>query len=393
MKFITTKQILTTALTTVFITSSAIASDCNDANGINGWGTSCGIDTFLDQQAPTAAGPQKLNNRQNYVPSQFDSENFGGQINNADFNWKGYAYINVNRIGSQSEQRQPTVALNQRSFNDYSLGEMQMNLNKDTNLIDIILTFKDRNGVDQTLSFKKDPTFLGATGQFQVKTEDGQYQINAIPTLALKPQKGLKMAGSLSTENSTQNEYLTSGGIRDNTDNQRIGYFVGGSLTPVTAIQALASTNKIASYSISGDFKRGNRNMRFSPNANMTVNFGTSSFSSNWHGLEGHPMSTTTISGTVNGNSFQSNHMTHTNHYFMPPVAVTDTINNNNVQANHVTHFIAPVPTTVTGNMKGSFNGDQAQALSGSLNVNLNGSTTEGVFIGQQIKNIVNEVQ
>lgn len=172
MKIITSKKVLATLIATAFVASSATASDCNDANGIGGWGTWCGIDTFLDQQQPTAAGPQGPGNRQNFVPSQFDAENFGGQINSTEFNWKGYAYINVNRVGAQNEQREPTVFPFRRNRHDFTLGEMQMNLDKATNLIDITLTFKDGNGVDQSFSFKKDPSFLASTGQFQVQTED-----------------------------------------------------------------------------------------------------------------------------------------------------------------------------------------------------------------------------
>ncbi len=142
---------------------------------------------------------------------------------------------------------------------------------------------------------------------------------------------------------------------------------MGGSLTPISAIQALTSANKIAVYSIYGDFKRANRDMNFyTPSAIMTVNFGSSNFTSNWSHIDGGPMSSATISGTVTGNSFQSNSLSYSN-YYMPP-------------------------TAVTGEMKGNFNGTQAQALSGSLTVNVSGQTTEGVFIGQQVNNTVNEI-
>lgn len=366
------------ALASTLFASSAFAADCNNTNNINGWGAWCGVDTFFSEQAPTASGGPIFGNKP-YAPASFDSIDFGGQIQEGDdFNWKGYAYINLNRVGTQSGQQKPSISF---SRHDFTLGEMNMNMNKETNLIDITLTYKDANNVEQTLQFSENPTFLDATGQFQVQTADGQYQINAISRFALRSKRFYRMPGMVEGANPTQNKDVTSGGIRDNIDDERIGYFTGGRLTPVDVIQSFINSNKVANYSLMGDFKRNDRDWGGAV-GNMSVNFGNASFKANWQGLgnnyygpfPGMGYGSVDVSGQVDGNSFKSNTITatQTTSQMAPPIGPD------------MAPIMVPITSTVTvtGEMKGSFNGDQAQALSGSLTVDVDGGTTKGVFIG-----------
>ncbi len=95
------KKLLTAAVVTLLAGPTYAveqSKECNSTDSLDGWGIWCGIDTFLSQQEPTAAGPGG-GDSPGLGGVTFDSSQFGGDvvIPEDQYNWQGFAlFLNVN---------------------------------------------------------------------------------------------------------------------------------------------------------------------------------------------------------------------------------------------------------------------------------------------------------
>ncbi|MDX1352053.1 MAG: hypothetical protein R3254_03515, partial [Thiomicrorhabdus sp.] len=284
--------------------------ECNSTDNLEGWGIWCGVDTYLSKQESTAAGPVDGGSSVTGLPA-IDGDEFGGSLTEeSPFNWSGYAYVNVNRLNDNiGEQAQPTV----RRANTYLTGILQLQLEPETNTINVIMTLEDGSKI----TFNQQAQFItpqfgpdSSYGEFQVVSEDGKYQINALPALAI---------GNFYQKQGVTNDTVTSGGIRNiQGEGFRVGGFVAGSPTPLSDMSNLAVNNIQATYSGLGDY-RSSYGGRMRVSNDITVNFGDASWQGNWYGMPfGGFMGSVNAQGDVSGNTFSSNNIT-SQGYMMPP--------------------------------------------------------------------------
>ena len=156
---------------------------------------------------------------------------------------------------------------------------------------------------------------------------------------------------------------MTSGGLRNIGDQFRIGGFVAGSQTPLADMANLKSNNITASYALNMD-ARGATGC--CPSGNISVSFGTGTWDGDWHGLTNNYNTYIKAKGIVTGNQFSSNNLS--------------VIDQNSMDLSNGT----PTP----GNVLGTFNGDNAQNLTGMIDVTVNGQNSVGVFVGSKFPNI-----
>jgi len=333
------------------LSSTGYAADkkeCNSSDALQGWGIWCGVDSYLTQQEPTAAGPVDDSNPELGLPA-VDSDKFGGSVEQTPYNWKGYAYVNVDRLNEniggdiQSQLQAPQK--------HYLTGILQLQLEPDTNTVNVVMTLEDGSKI----TFNQQAQFItpqfgpdSSYGEFQVVSEDGKYQINALPALAIQRMT---------------NDSVTSGGIRNIQDGLRIGGFAAGSPTPLNDMSSLAVNNIQATYFGSGDYRSSFGRIGRVYN-DITVNFGNASWQGNWYAARG-PGGFLNAQGSVTGNTFSSTSI--------------------GVAAMQDSPGIQQIPV-VTGSIKGTFNGPNAGYLTGLVNVTVDENNLVGTFVNQKVE-------
>ena len=324
---------------------------CNASEGLEGWAVWCGVDTFLSQQEPTAAGP--VVGGSELASLAVDDDGFGGdiipnvpEVPEIEYNWQGYAVIK------------------HRDFNDPVAGKAQLNIDPETGSVVGVLT----TSTGETISLNRDAFFVyrgvktfadgtegsgvdmgSAFSAFEVYSEDNNLQITLL---------NLNNFG----ENGLESFAQTQTWVKEQTE---IGYapldgrYAGGLITPLADMQELARLNVTADYLGSGHYTAAH--MENFPHVinHMNVNFGNATWTGSWNA----PDFNVGASGVVTGNQFSSNSITN---------------------GQPVPTRLAPV--AVTGSINGAFNGANAAYVSGALDINDGQNRYVGVFNGQQIE-------
>lgn len=300
-------------------------NDCNSTDTLQGWGIWCGIDTFLTQQEPTAAGPIDASAGP-LAGTNFDSDDFGGKLEQGDtYAWKGYAVFSHN------------------DFDSLQTGELSLNVDAATGTVSGFIEI-DGETIDlganakfftpgETLPFWNGGTTTpSGQNHFYVETENGNYSFLTAPSnWYIVNGEDVAVFGGTSPRTGDPSDFSTSASP-----------FVAGVITPVSDINALAGSNTIATYSGYGWYQGGTNGYRQN---SITVNFGNSTWNGEWNNLNGF-----TSEGTVTGNQFQSNGL-------------------NGRGGNDV---------------KGTFNGSNASHLTGLVDADIRGNRTVGAFINQK---------
>lgn len=307
----------------------------------------------MTQQEPTAAGPVDDYNPELGLPA-VDSDKFGGSVEQTPYNWQGYAYVNVDRLNENiGGELQPQIQARQKR---YLTGILQLQLEPDTNTVNVVMTLEDGSKI----TFNQQAQFItpqfgpdSSYGEFQVVSEDGKYQINALPALAIQRMT---------------NDSVTSGGIRNiQSEGLRIGGFVAGSPTPLNDMSSLAVNNIQATYFGSGDYRSSFGRIGRVYN-DITVNFGNASWLGNWYGAYGGQDGLVNAQGNVTGNTFPSTNIGVATMQYPPSMQQQVSIQ----------------PPVVTGSIKGTFNGPNAGYLTGLVDVASEGVNVVGTFVNQK---------
>jgi len=349
--------------------------ECNSTDTLQGWGIWCGIDTYLSQQEPTAAGPVDGSNSALGLPA-IDGDEFGGSVvvpnevnEEASYNWRGYAILRVQvEMDNNPVEQQPA----RRTVQQYKYLTGVLNINHDPDNDNILAVMNLEDG--STVTFNKDASFTAPAwdnSYFKITSEDESLTVvsSVLPTLF----GGSQLPDALNNENVTSGYFTTP----DDSSFPYESKFVAGSLTSADYINELALNNITATYSGYGMYKGDKSGTRYNQ---ITVNFGNSSWDGYWK-LDGSrifaPDSKLQASGVVTGNQFSStenslNYQTYENQgsFFRP----------NWVENNQA----------ATGSINGSFNGAEAKNLTGLVDVNIDGKRTVGVFANEMDSSIAN---
>lgn len=109
------------------MSQTAIANNgCDSSESVKGWGAWCGIDTFLAQQDATAAGPVGGLGFSQLAGTRFDSEEFGGQVEQGMNGWVTYALLKNPETGQSA------------------LGNVAFTINEATETANIVVVFGDQ---------------------------------------------------------------------------------------------------------------------------------------------------------------------------------------------------------------------------------------------------------
>ncbi len=328
-----TKSVLVLAIFSPWVHASVNESgdNCNATEGLDGWAIWCGVDTYLAQQEPTAAGPIE-GGFEGVVEPDVRTVAFGGSLIDGgeipppvtppvvepeiEYNWQGYAM------------------LTHPDFGGLQAGELKLKV--DTATGDVIGLLTTASGeeiafnegakfyVDQELIPLIAPpvTLPSVAGvvqisQFEVASEESLLKLVTFPQGWLFSAVG----GAFDPEHAGVS---TFGQINDGTS--VVGSFAAGSLTPLDRMAEFASLNRVASYS---------GGIGLTENT-MKVNFGQSTWSSVWFNLEAG------IEGTIVGNQISSNDI----------YGIGNSIGSD-----------------FSGGVLASFNGNNASGITGILNV------------------------
>ena len=328
---------------------------CNASEGLEGWAVWCGVDTFLAQQEPTAAGP--VVGGSDLASLAVDDEGFGGEIvpvvppvvppvPEIEYNWQGYAVIK------------------HRDFHDPISGKAQLNIDPETGSVVGVLT----TSTGDTININRDASFVyrdiktfadgteatvfdmgAAYSAFEVYSEDNNLQLS----LSNFDNFGVNGMESYAKTVIWLNEQTEAGYT------PLVARYAGGLLTPLSDMQELARLNVTADYAGRGGHYTYTGAGVFYPHltTNMNVNFGNATWTGNWNADHFN----VGASGVVTGNQFSSNSITNG----LPAPA-----------------RLAPV--AVTGTINGAFNGANAGYVSGALDID-NGTRYVGVFNGTRV--------
>ena len=287
-----TKKLMTGALISM-LGQSAYASTggaCNASDKLNGWGAWCGIDTFLSQQEPTAAGPVDGNNF-GFSSASFDSNEFGGNIEQTNTptvtnttELIGYAFFN-------NEQ-------------EFGVGKFSLFLDDDNQEANLSGHFDTGQAIDSNSNFyERNPTYL-ETGNRAEKTPASQL-IEDYWYAYTYANSDKRQPTDLDLNQEPANiQDFTYGYVYGYSDG--IGY--GNNLykaTDLVEMNNLKTTNATTNFSVNSygyDTKSGSRN----ENHTMDVNFGEGKWSMN-------NFYATNTNGTITGNTFEATSMVATN--------------------------------------------------------------------------------
>ena len=143
-----TKKILSLVVLGLFsqVSYAVQEKECNSTDTLQGWGIWCGVDTYLTQQEPTAAGPVGSSPTFNGNVS-FDSQKFGGAINineappsDPDFdNYQFAGYALATKYGN----KEPSIQSEGPSLSSTSLVKLYANIDEENEVVEIKALFED----------------------------------------------------------------------------------------------------------------------------------------------------------------------------------------------------------------------------------------------------------
>lgn len=361
-------------LVLAMVSQGAVASidtsqeECNSSEGLGGWAVWCGVDTYLTQQEPTAAGPVEGGVAGLTIPG-VETDDFGGDIvppaattpevtppevtpptvePEIVYNWTGYA------------------ALSHVDLGVLETGELKLKVDPDTGVVLAVLTtslgteiafdqnsrfYGDGEGLPipqevlDSLSIV-DPSAGGSpVSQFSLTSADGSMRLVTFPqTWGVPGDNGDVAAfGAIVTENG-------------------VDYFAAGSPTPLSNMADLVAGNVTAFYAGSGVYSGFGQ-----VDNTMTVNFGNSTWEGTWgDALEIDPAELSfNATGTVTGNKFASNE--------------------GGIKYGDKNPFVN-TEIVYEGTIKGSFNGANASSLTGVIDIIHTGDQqVVGAFINTKI--------
>jgi hypothetical protein len=344
-----TRSVLVLALFSPWVNASVDGSgdNCNATEGLDGWAIWCGVDTYLAQQEPTAAGPIE-GGFEGVVEPDVRTVAFGGKLVDGpdpvvepipvvepelEYNWQGYAMLTHPDFGGlQAGELKLKV--------DTATGEV-VGLLTTASGQEIVFNEGAKFYVDQELIPLIDPpvTLPSEAGavqisQFEVASEGSLLKLVTFP-------QGWQFSAVGNSFDPEHNSVSTMGQVNDGS--AVFGSFVAGSLTPLDRMAEFATLNRVAEYSGYGMYSNVGR----VDNA-IKVDFGQGTWIGSWYGgLE------VGAAGTVAGNQFSSNTMN---------------------------GFGSSSQSVVTGSIKGNFNGNNASTLTGLLDVVKDGQAIVGTF-------------
>ncbi len=360
MNKIFTRSVLVLALFSPWVNASvnSAGENCNADEGLDGWAIWCGVDTYLAQQEPTAAGviggAAEGIVVSNVVSSVEDTGVFSGALEvpeetlpvtppvipvtppepEIEYNWQGYAMLTHPDFGGlQSGELKLRV--------DTTTGEVIGVL---TTALGEEITFNEGAGfyvspellplIDSPLPDLSNEAGIEQISQFEVASE------GSLLKLVTFPQDWLFSAVGTSYD-PEHTSVSTIGQINDGTS--VVGSFVAGSLTPLDRMAEFATLNRVAEYAGYGMYSGVGR----VDNA-VRVDFGQATWFGTWYGDLNIG-----AAGTVSGNQFSSNTMN---------------------------GFGVDSQASVSGTIQGAFNGDNASTLTGLLDVVKDGQAIVGTF-------------
>ena len=341
-----TKSVLVLALFSPWVHASVSESgdNCNATEGLDGWAIWCGVDTYLAQQEPTAAGPIE-GGFEGVVEPDIRTVAFGGSLIDdgeippvvepeIEYNWQGYAM------------------LTHPDFGGLQAGELKLKV--DTATGDVIGLLTTASGeeiafnegakfyvpaeliplIDSPLSDLSNEAGSVQISQFEVASEGSLLKLVTFPQGWMFSAVG----GDFDPEHTSVS---TIGQINDGTS--VVGSFVAGSLTPLDRMAEFASVGRVAEYSGYGMYS----GIGLVENL-IKVDFGQAK----WNGFWGSGLKMS-ASGSVDGNQFSS-----------------DTL----------APFREISSVVFEGSVRGAFNGDNASALTGMVDVVKDGEAIVGTF-------------
>jgi len=330
-----------------YAVSQGQESECNSTDTLEGWGIWCGVDTFLAQQEPTAAGPMDRNGPELGSPA-FNSDDFGGDLVEDSYNWRGYAIVRFENTPPDGQAAPVSMEYPRYS---YKTGVFNILHNPDSNELSAVLVLEDGS----TINFNQDATFIAPewdTSYFRITSEDGSLVAVTFNGLPAARNNESVAAGSLLTRfDDDQSEPTMFWRLQPSK-------FVAGELTNVSVIDNLRLNNITASYSGLGQY-RGDMTGIYRNRIN--VNFGNSSWAGTWYMGPGR----LNAEGNVTGSTFSAgaNDMNYDRHSC----------------CGHYISYDAEAGSSING----SFNGPQAESLTGVVDVTVHGDRTVGVFANE----------
>lgn len=336
MNKIFTRSVLILALFSPWVSASVNGSgeNCNADEGLDGWAIWCGVDTYLAQQEPTAAGPIE-GGVEGLIPPGVRTAAFGGLLVEPEivYNWQGYAM------------------LTHPDFGGLTSGELKLKVDTATGEVVGLLTTASGDEIAfnegakfyvpaELIPLIDSPTTLPneaddvQISQFEVASEGSLLKLVTFP-------QGWVFSGAGTNYDPEHTGVSTIGQINDGSS--VLGSFVAGSLTPLDRMADFTALNRVAEYAGYGMYS----GIGLVENL-IKVDFGQAK----WNGFWGSGLKMS-ASGSVSGNQFSS-----------------DTVE----------PFRENPNTVFEGSVRGAFNGNNASALTGVVDVVKNGEAIVGTF-------------
>ena len=361
MSNIFTRSVLVLALFSPWVSASVDepVNNCSADEGLEGWAIWCGVDTYLAQQEAPAAGPVE-GSFEGVVEPDIRTAAYGGSLLAGgspageppavepppvtppavepvvDYNWQGYAM------------------LTHPDFGGLQAGELKLKVDTATGEVIGLLTTASGEEIvfNEGAQFYVSPEILplidspyAGTGlsdeagavqisQFEVASEGSLLKLVTFP-------QGWQFSALGNSFDPEHTGASTIGQINDGT--AVTGSFVAGSLTPLDRMAEFATLGRVAEYSGYGMYSGLGKVDNL-----IKVDFGQATWFGAWYG--GLDVG---AAGTVSGNQFSSNTMN---------------------------GFGSASQSVVSGSINGSFNGTNASALTGVVDIVKDGQAIVGTF-------------
>jgi len=328
-----TKKILSLVVLGLFsqVSYAVQEKECNSTDTLQGWGIWCGVDTYLTQQEPTAAGPVGSNRTFNGNLS-FDSQKFGGAINDnqvppsdPDFdNYQFAGYALATKYGNQG----PSIQSEGPSLSSTSLVKLYANIDEENEVVEIKALFEDGKVVHLSSTHFD-------SGSYPVSDNDYSHPFGSSTNTAVGPTDIYKhidahsgredsseygFGSYFSNESGYEYEYLEGFSNRYThylgeevsygstyLYNRNFNEWVNGALGKPTSLSDMKSIQGTVAYQVMGvgSLENSYQNIQQQSwiDSTMSVNFTAGSWSTdNLHNLA--------ASGKIQGNKFSSNNIT-----------------------------------------------------------------------------------
>lgn len=297
MKAVLKSKVLITAVLGAMLQAPSVfaaTEECNAANGVQGWGAWCGIDTYLTQQESTAAGPVGANGFSGLNQLGLSGDEFGGKVEN-----------NPTKITNTSELIAYTFFNNDGEF---GLGNMSILLDDDNQASTINGEFDNGKTVSATSDYYDRYATSLYSGTNSKRVARAESDISDF-WLYVYSEKAREKQPVIMLEENVQPvdiKDLTYGNIHGYDSN--LGSYSGyvGRATDVVEMQNLKNIQATANFNVNSYGARTvNSNAAYGEHR-MNVDFGQGSWSMN-------DFYVTNTSGTITGNTFKSDSIVATN--------------------------------------------------------------------------------